>query len=59
MPSPTLIANSQIVAVSLFDLWVNGQTSELAAMGFTWMLFMTGVSTVFYVVARRFGLAVH
>ncbi len=51
--------NSQIVAVSLFDLWVNGQTAELAAMGFTWMLFMTAVSTVFYMTARRFGLAVH
>lgn len=51
--------NSQIIAVSLFDLWVNGQTAELAAMGFTWMLLMTAVSTVFYLAARRFGLAVH
>ena len=51
--------NSQIVAVSLFDLWQNGQTSELAAMGFTWMIFMTGVSALFYAVARRYGLTVH
>lgn len=51
--------NSQIVAVTLFDLWANGQTSELAAMGFTWMAFMTGVSTIFYLIARRYGLTVH
>jgi iron(III) transport system permease protein len=50
--------NSQIVAVTLFDLWANGQTAELAAMGFTWMMFMTFISAIFYVVARRYGLTV-
>ena len=50
---------SQIVAVSLFDLWVNGQTAELAAMGVVWMTFMTTVSALFYILSRRFGLAIH
>ena len=36
----------------------NGQITELAAMGITWMIFMTGVSTVFYLVAKRYGLTV-
>lgn len=50
--------NSQIVAVTLFDLWENGQVTELAAMGVTWMGLMTIVSTAFYMIARRYGLAV-
>jgi len=50
--------NSQIVAVTLFDLWENGQTAELAAMGFTWMAFMTMISAVFYLIARRYGLTI-
>jgi iron(III) transport system permease protein len=50
--------NSQIVAVTLFDLWENGQTAELAAMGFTWMAFMTIISAVFYYIARRYGLTI-
>jgi iron(III) transport system permease protein len=49
---------SQIIAVSLFDLWDNGQVTELAAMGVTWMALMTVVSTIFYVIARRYGLSV-
>ena len=50
--------DSQIVAVTLFDMWQNGQITELAAMGVSWMAFMTVISTVFYVVARRYGLTV-
>jgi iron(III) transport system permease protein len=50
--------NSQIVAVTLFDLWENGQVTELAAMGVTWMALMTVASTGFYIIARRYGLSV-
>ena len=50
--------NSQIVAVTLFDLWENGQVTELAAMGVTWMALMTVASTAFYIIARRYGLSV-
>ncbi len=49
---------SQIIAVTLFDLWENGQVNELAAMGVTWMTLMTVVSTTFYLIARRYGLAI-
>ncbi|HEY4135745.1 MAG TPA: iron ABC transporter permease [Alphaproteobacteria bacterium] len=49
---------SQIIAVTLFDLWDNGQVTELAAMGVTWMSLMTVVSTVFYLIARRYGLSI-
>ncbi|HEY4135026.1 MAG TPA: iron ABC transporter permease [Alphaproteobacteria bacterium] len=49
---------SQIIAVTLFDLWQNGQVTELAATGVTWMSLMTVVSTIFYVIARRYGLSV-
>lgn len=47
---------SQVLAVSLFDLWQNGQTTELAAMGVVWTVVMTAFSTVFYFIARRYGL---
>lgn len=58
---PLLLAgpHSQLVAVTLFDLWSNGQINELAAMGLTWMAFMTVVSVIFYILSRRFGLSVH
>ena len=46
---------SQIVAVTLFELWENGQVTELAAMGISWMVLMTCVSGAFFLVARRYG----
>ena len=49
---------SQVIAVTLFDLWENGQVNELAAMGVTWMSLMTVVSTIFYIIARRYGLSI-
>jgi iron(III) transport system permease protein len=50
--------DSQVVAVTIFDMWQNGQITELAAMGISWMAFMTIVSTIFYLVAKRYGLTV-
>lgn len=44
---------TEIVAVTLFDLWQNGQVTELASMGVVWMTLMTVVSAVFYMVAKR------
>ncbi len=49
---------SQVIAVTLFDLWNNGQVTELAATGVTWMALMTVVSTIFYLIARRYGLSI-
>jgi iron(III) transport system permease protein len=49
---------TEVVAVTLFDLWQNGQVTELAAMGVLWVLLMLLVATCFYLVARRYRLDV-
>jgi iron(III) transport system permease protein len=49
---------TEIVAVTLFDLWQNGQVTELASMGVLWVALMTAVSALFYAVARRHQIAV-
>ncbi|MFM1814941.1 MAG: hypothetical protein RLZ98_1636, partial [Pseudomonadota bacterium] len=57
---PILLAgpNSQVVAVTIFDLWENGVIGELSAMGVTWTALMTVVSIIFFIIARRYGLSV-
>ena len=59
MPILLVGPNSQVVAVTLFDLWENGQVTELAAMGMAWMALMTVVSAIFYIIARRYRLTLH
>ena len=44
---------SEIRAVSLFELWQNGQVTELAAMGMLWIALMTFVSVLFHLLTRR------
>ena len=55
---PLLLAgpDSQVVAVTMFDMWQNGVAPELAALGIIWMIIMTAVSTAFFMVSRRYGL---
>jgi len=55
---PILLAEpqSQVVAVAMFDMWQNGVAPELAALGILWTAIMTCVSTLFFVVSRRYGL---
>jgi iron(III) transport system permease protein len=48
---------TEIVAVTLFDLWQNGQVTELASMGVAWVALMTCVSACFYFVTRRYQLS--
>jgi iron(III) transport system permease protein len=48
---------TELIAVTLFDLWQNGQVTELAAMGVLWASFMLVVSVCFYFTTRRFGIA--
>ncbi len=48
--------DSQIVAVTLFDFWNNGQIGELAALGCVWTTIMTIFSVAFLVLARRYQL---
>jgi iron(III) transport system permease protein len=44
---------SEVMAVTLFELWQNGQVTELASMGVLWMLLMTAVSAIFHMLTRR------
>jgi iron(III) transport system permease protein len=48
---------TELIAVTLFDLWQNGQITELAAMGVLWASFMLVVSACFWFTTRRFGVA--
>ncbi len=45
---------TEIVAVTLFDLWQNGQVTELASMGVVWVSLMVVVSACFHFVTRRY-----
>jgi iron(III) transport system permease protein len=47
---------TELVAVTLFDLWQNGQVTELAAMGVSWVALMLVVSAGFHFTARRYQL---
>jgi iron(III) transport system permease protein len=44
---------SEVMAVTLFELWQNGQVTELASMGVVWIALMTVVSTAFHLVTRH------
>jgi iron(III) transport system permease protein len=44
---------SEVMAVTLFELWQNGQVTELASMGVLWMLLMSAVSTLFHLLTRH------
>jgi hypothetical protein len=41
------------MAVTLFEMWQNGQVTELAAMGVVWIALMTVVSSAFYMLTRN------
>jgi iron(III) transport system permease protein len=45
--------SAQPVAVAMFDLWANGQGTELAAFGLVWTIIMTVIATGFYFLGRR------
>jgi iron(III) transport system permease protein len=48
---------SQVMAVTLFEMWQNGQVTELASMGVVWIALMTLVSTAFYMLTRNRQIA--
>lgn len=58
---PILLAgpDSQVVAVEMFDLWTNGQGTELAALGLVWTAIMTVIASLFYYTARQSGSAAY
>lgn len=49
---------SEVMAVTLFELWQNGQVTELAAMGVLWIMLMTAVSVIFHMLTRRHQVTV-
>ncbi|MFC7397864.1 ABC transporter permease [Chelatococcus sp. GCM10030263] len=55
MAMPLLLAgsDSQTISVAMFDLWSNGQSGEVAALGLLWAGLMTLFATIFYVFSRR------
>ncbi|MDA1324872.1 MAG: iron ABC transporter permease [Proteobacteria bacterium] len=58
---PILLAGpeSQVVAVEMFDLWTNGQGTELAALGLVWTAVMTVIASLFFYTARKTGAAAY
>src|SRR4051812_3332626 len=48
---------TELIATTLFDLWQNGQITELAAMGVLWLSFMLVVSACFFFTTRRYQLS--
>jgi iron(III) transport system permease protein len=58
MPVLLVGPRSQVVAVTLFDLWGNGQITALAAVGVVWTSLMMATGVLFYAVSRRYGLSV-
>jgi len=56
---PLLLAGPgvEIVGPTLFDLWQNGQLTELAAMGALWAALMTLASACFHGITRHFRVA--
>ncbi|MGE0226097.1 MAG: ABC transporter permease [Acetobacteraceae bacterium] len=45
--------NSKVIAVAIFDQWVNGQGGELAAFGLVWTVLMTVIACIFFAQMRR------
>jgi iron(III) transport system permease protein len=45
--------SAQPVSVAMFDLWSNGQGTELAAFGLVWTAIMTVVAAALYLIGRR------
>ncbi len=49
---------SEIMSVTLFEMWRNGQVTELAATGIVWIALMTVVSSIFHHFTRRHQISV-
>lgn len=47
--------DTKTIAVAIFDRAVNGELSEVAALGLLWSLLMSCIATGFYLVMKRRG----
>jgi iron(III) transport system permease protein len=50
--------NTQVLSVTLYTLWLDGQLPQTAAIGVIWTAVMMIFSTIFYIVSRRSGMSV-
>ena len=57
---PILLAGpgNNVVAVTIYDLWGNGQITAVAALGLLWAGLMMMIGVVFHHMSRRYGLDV-
>lgn len=50
--------DTKTIAVAIFDRAVNGELSEVAALGLLWSLLMSTIATAFYLVMKRRGTVI-
>jgi iron(III) transport system permease protein len=48
--------DAPVVAVTIYDMWSNGQPGQLCALGLVWTVITSVVSGGFFVLSRRFGI---
>lgn len=58
MPIFLASPDNPVAAVSLYDAYVNGTTTQVAAFGLAWTLVMVGISGVIFGLSRRSGVGV-
>jgi iron(III) transport system permease protein len=49
---------SQVMSVAFFELWNNGQVTEVAAFGVIWAAVLSSATGVLFILARRYGLQI-
>src|SRR5207247_246143 len=47
---------TQVMSVAFFELWNNGQVTEVAAFGVLWAIALALVTGVLFLLGRRYGL---
>jgi iron(III) transport system permease protein len=47
---------TQVMSVAFFQLWNNGQATQVAAFGVLWAAVLAALTTTMFAVGRRFGL---
>lgn len=49
---------SQVMSVAFFELWNNGQVTEVAAFGVVWAALLSSVTGLLFLLGRRYGLQI-
>lgn len=48
---------SQMMAVAIYDMWVNGEAGKVSVLGLSWTAFMVVISSLFFLMRDRTGRA--